>query len=161
MHAPDPEPPFAPDEAGFLRLAEVKPVADVRSFVSGDPTGDRLRVAYWYCAQRGELRARAWFGPGAEGPPGHAHGGAIAAVLDELMGVCAWQLGHRVLAARLDVTFVAPLPLGTDAVASARVTAVEGRRITVEGHIGQYAKATGLFIAVRPEMFEAWEKSLA
>lgn len=158
--APEPEPPFEPHELGFVRLIDPKPVARVRSFVSGDPAGDRLRVAYWHDPATGELRARVWFGPGAEGPPGHAHGGSIAAVLDEVMGVCAWQQGRRVVAARLDISFLLPLPLGLDVTAKAQVTAIEGRRVTVHGQVGHYAKATGLFIEVRSEMMEAWDPSI-
>src|SRR5512139_2265568 len=125
MPAPEPEPPFDPHEEGFVRLSEAKPVHRVRSFVSGEPEGDRLRVAYWFNRTNGDLRARVWFGPGAEGPPGHAHGGAIAAVLDEVMGVCVWEAGRRVVAARLDITFLTPLPLGTDVIVRAQISATD------------------------------------
>ena len=84
------------------------------SFVSGDPRGDRLRVSYFRRIDDGLLVGRAWFGPGAQGPPGHAHGGSIAAVLDEAMGAAAWLAGHLVVAVRLDTRFRKMLPLGTD-----------------------------------------------
>jgi len=159
VSAPFPEPPFPPDLAEVIALTLPEPVHRVRSFVSGDPQGDRLRVAYWVHAPTGEVRARAWFGPGAEGPPGHAHGGAIAAVLDEVMGVAAWNRGHKVVAKRLDIDFVSPLPLGRDAVVQAQVRAVEGRRVTVEGVItteGErvHTRATGLFVVVDGAMLE-------
>ena len=37
---------------------------------------------------------------------------------------------------------------------------IEGRRVTVQGQVGHYAKATGLFIEVRSEMIEAWDPSI-
>ena len=48
--------------------------------------GDRVRLAYFRNPQRPELYAKAWFGTKTMGPPGHVHGGAMAAALDEAMG---------------------------------------------------------------------------
>jgi len=145
--------PFPPEVVAAELLEWPEPLRKIRSFVSGDPTGDRLRVTYWADAAAGEVRARVWLGPGAEGPPGHAHGGAIAAVLDEVMGVCAWYHRHRAVAARLTIDFQAPLPLGAETIAVARVTAVEGRRVTLEGRVETsggrvHASASGLFVVV-------------
>lgn len=65
-------------------------------FVSGDADDDRLRVAYFRRNEDDALLATVWFGSKAEGPPHHAHGGSIAAVLDEAMGASAWICGsHR------------------------------------------------------------------
>src|ERR1700709_466682 len=41
-------------------------------FASGERGGDRLRVRYFWRGGDRPLVGRAWFGPGAEGPPGHA-----------------------------------------------------------------------------------------
>lgn len=159
MRAPIPEPPFPSDLGDVVALPLPEPVHRVRSFVSGDPEGDRLRVAYWVHRPTGEVRARAWFGPGAEGPPGHAHGGSIAAVLDEVMGVAAWYQGHRVVAKTLAIDFMSPLPLGRDAIVFADVRSVEGRRISVEGRIESapdrlHTRATGVFVVVDAAMLE-------
>ncbi len=119
-----------------------------RSFGYGD-AGDRLRVRYYY---RGTaLRATVWFGPGAEGPPGHAHGGAMAAVLDEALGLAAWAAGHPVVAARLVTDFRRMLPLGTVCTVQTVVEAVDGRKVRVSGRlIGEdetlYAEAEALLI---------------
>ena len=82
-----------------------------RSFVSSDDEGDRLRVRY-YADEAGRTWARAWFGPGAEGPPGYAHGGALAALLDESMGMAVLATGRICVAARIEVDFRAMVPLG-------------------------------------------------
>lgn len=119
MHAPvfDPPPGWVPLEP-----------APEESFVSGDPEGDRLRVRY-YLTPEGRVGALAWFGPGAVGPPGHAHGGALAAVLDEAMGIAAWTAGHPVVAARLVTDFRRMLPLGTVARVETEVAGTEGRKV--------------------------------
>jgi len=121
------------------------------SFVSGDPEGETLRVAYFRRAGDGRLVGRAWFGPGSAGPPGHAHGGSMAAVLDEAMGAAAWMAGHIAVAGRLETDFRAMLPLGTDALLEAYVERREGRKVwtagTLRGDDGTlYAEARALFV---------------
>lgn len=128
------------------------------SFVSGDPEGDRLRVRYFRRPGPRPLIGRAWFGPGSEGPPGHAHGGSMAAVLDEAMGAAAWVAGHIAVAARLDTSFQRMVPLGTDATLEAWVEREEGRKIWTAGRLldgaGEaFAAASGLFIELPPERF--------
>jgi acyl-coenzyme A thioesterase PaaI-like protein len=120
-----------------------------RSFVSGDPAGDRLRVRYCQDEQD-RVCARVWFGPGAVGPPGHAHGGAMAAVLDEAMGVAAWVSGHPVVAGRLAVDFRRMLRLGTVASVTTDVHAVEGRKVRVTARL---ASDDGTLIAEAEAVF--------
>lgn len=126
-----------------------------RSFVSGDPDGPRLRVRYYQRDADGGLVGKAWFGPEAEGPPGCAHGGAMASVLDEAMGAAAWIAGHIVLAARLTTDFRRPLPLGTVARFEAVVAEANGRKVITKGRLigpdgAPYCEAEGLFIQVDP-----------
>ena len=163
--APRAPEPLPPDEPGFVALPNPEPVHRIASFVSADPAGRRLRLAFWKRpADPGErgvvIVARTWFGPDAEGPPGHAHGGSIAAVLDEVMGVAAWESGHRVVAATIEVRFHAPVPLGTDTAVRAELTEVDGRRIRVRGEVRGpenvlYASARGLFVEVDDALFRA------
>lgn len=132
-------------------LAALGAVGLTRSFVSGDPDGDRLRVRYYRRVADGSLIARVWFGPGAEGPPGHVHGGAMAAVLDEAMGASAWLAGHAVLAASITIQFRAMLPLGSIVTVEAGVTNVDGRKVTTRGRMlgadgVTRAEGEGLFI---------------
>jgi acyl-coenzyme A thioesterase PaaI-like protein len=122
-----------------------------QSFVSGDPDGHRLRVAYFRRQADGVLFARAWFGRGAEGPPGFAHGGSVAAVLDEAMGAAAWAAGHPSIAARIVVDFKTMVPLGIDASVEMTVEKVEGRKVTTRARLldadGRVlAQSEGLFV---------------
>src|SRR5258706_9022095 len=106
-----------------------------RSFVSDNPDGDRLRVVYFRAGDEPILRAKVWFGPGTEGPPGYSHGGAVASALDEAIGAVAWMLGHRVLVARLTVDFRSPVPLGIDATIESTLVGVEGRKVTCRARL--------------------------
>lgn len=127
-----------------------------RSFVSGDPAGSRLRIAYFQRARDGLLVGRAWFGPGSEGPPGHVHGGAVASVLDEAMGAAAWFGGLPSVAARIEVDYREMIRLGMDAVFEAGVNAVNGRKIATYGRLldpagALLAQSEGLFIRITDE----------
>jgi acyl-coenzyme A thioesterase PaaI-like protein len=144
------------DPGGWPDIDALLARSGAHSFVSSDPDGDRLRVRYFWQAGQPGLRARVWFGPGAEGPPRHAHGGSIAGVLDEAMGVCCWLAGHRVLAREIRVEFESMLPLGALTLAEARVISVEGRKIRTEASLRAddgtlFARAEGLFLRLRPE----------
>ncbi len=93
-----------------------------------------------------------------QGPPGHTHGGASAAILDEAMGLCVWAAGHMVLAANLEVNYRKPLPLNQPLTLEVRITQVDERKIHTTGEI-QLADSTvavsgrGLYISA-PHLFE-------
>lgn len=149
-----PAPPFTP-LPGWVPVQPFPELSASRSFVSSDPGGDRLRVAYFRMPDDTHLYGRAWFGPGAEGPPRSAHGGAVAAVLDEAMGGVCWMNGHHVVAARIGITYLHILPLGTDATIEAWLEAVDGRKVGVRSRLADdagtvYAEGEGLFVVLRP-----------
>lgn len=136
--------------------------AHTRSFVSDEPEGQRIRVAMY--VREGELLARVWFGPLAEGPPGHAHGGALAAVHDEAMGYCAHHNGHTVLAANLDIRYRAATPLLQPLTLRASIHQVSGRKVIArsrmfvdERHV--LSEGEGLFVAIPEERFAGLVKA--
>ena len=86
-----------------------------------------------------------------QGPPGFAHGGVIAAALDEAMGLVLWGQGPLALTGRLEVDLRNPAPVGTFVEVEADVEHVEGRRreltATARGEDGGIlAAAQGTFI---------------
>src|SRR6202035_4305602 len=94
----------------------------------------------------------------AAGPPGHAHGGSMAAVLDEAMGAAAWIARHVVVAVQLDTSSRRMLPLGTDTLLEAWVERVEGRKVWTRGRLlyergAPFAEAQALFVTLDPERF--------
>lgn len=151
MNAPHTTPEFQAPE-GWIPAPFPRNFGRGRSFVSGDLTGDRLIVHYFSQQDSPVLRALVWFGLGAEGPPGHAHGGSMAAVLDEGMGFSAWHAGYPVVAATITVNFRQKLPLGVIHGVACGVDRVDNKKIYTRGRIYNlqsdevYADATGLFI---------------
>lgn len=130
-------------------------------FVSGDGLGERFRVAWFRRPGDPGLVGRVWFGPGTEGPPRHAHGGSISALLDEAMSAACWSRGHAVVSGRLEVDFRAPLPLGTIAGFASRVTSVDGRKLFTAARLETadstlVAEATGLFVELSPDQLAAF-----
>ena len=103
-------------------------------FVSGDPKGDRFRVKY-YCKADKNLVARIWFGPETEGPPEHAHGGSMAAVLDEVLGLAAWAAGYAIVVANLNINFRCMLPILQVVQVDTEIVSVDGRKVLVRGKI--------------------------
>lgn len=109
-------------------------VGESLRFVSGEPDGNRFRVRYYRDAQQ-HLKARIWFGPETEGPPGHTHGGSIAAVLDEVLGLSAWAAGYPIVVGNLNVSFRNLLPLHKVVTVESKIVSAEGRKVMVHGRI--------------------------
>ena len=90
-----------------------------------------------------------------EGMPGYAHGGIVAAVFDDLIGLTIGRL-HRVSAptVHVEVDFRRPLPLGQQVEFRTRLTARDGRKQTVTGEAVAggvvHAEATGLLVVLQP-----------
>jgi uncharacterized protein (TIGR00369 family) len=93
-----------------------------------------------------------------QGPPGHSHGGASAAILDEAMGLVVWAAGHKVAAVNLEINYHKPLPLLQLLTLEARITQMDERKIFSTGEI-KLADSTvavsgrGIYV-VAPKLFE-------
>jgi acyl-coenzyme A thioesterase PaaI-like protein len=87
-----------------------------------------------------------------QGPPGFAHGGIIAAALDEAMSLLLHGSGTFALTGRLEVELQAPAAVGTFVEVEADVVETEGRRVLVTaaatGEDGPIATARGTFVEV-------------
>ncbi len=141
---------------GLTRLAALPLLS--RSYVSGLHNAKRMQVTYYSRDSDGALVAQLRFRSGAEGPPGHVHGGALAAALDEAMGIGAWLSGHQVVAAKLSVEFKRLVPLELPAMLEAWVESAEGRKVTTRGRIvgpdGEaYTLGEGLYVTLAPDRF--------
>ncbi len=121
-------------ETGWTPFDAPSLVGESLRFVSGDPGGNRFRVRY-YRDDNQHLLARIWFGPETEGPPGHAHGGSMAAVLDEVLGLAAWAAGYPIVVGNLNVSFRNLLPLQKVVTIESKVVSAEGRKVRVHGKI--------------------------
>ncbi len=90
------------------------------------------------------------FGAAYEGPPGHVHGGLVAAMFDELLGFAQFSAGFT---GTLTVRYRKPTPLHKTLTMKAWPERVDGRKRIIKGtcHLGDtlLSEAEGLFIAPR------------
>ena len=112
----------------------------------------------WYGRpDRQSLYGDVCLGEAWEGPPAHAHGGAIAALLDDAMGMLAWYAGNKVMTAKMNVSYRSPTPLYVPLHVVAWVEEKRGRKVSVRARIetpdGRItAESDGLFVE-HPQMF--------
>ena len=101
---------------------------------------------------------RATYGLAFEGPPGCLHGGFIAAGFDEILGLSQGFSGQVGMTGRLTISYRSPTPLFREVVFRGRYLRTEGRKVYTEAtlHAGDMlcAEAEGLFISMKPEVFQ-------
>jgi hypothetical protein len=104
----------------------------------GDPDGDNYFL--------GEIT----FGPAYEGPPGHCHGGWVAAMFDELLGYVQRMPGFT---AYLKVDYRKPTPLNRRLELKGWIERSEGRKRYIRGTCYLdgvlLTEAEGLFVSPR------------
>lgn len=97
-----------------------------------------------------------------EGPPGHCHGGFIAAAFDEVVGMAQSLTGRPGMTGKLSVTYRSPTPLHATIRFKGWVEKVDGRKIFTKGtaHHGDTlcAEAEALFLSMPPEMMHFLKK---
>ena len=88
------------------------------------------------------------------GPPPYAHGGAISAFFDEVMGAAVHDRAEAAMTAHLEVDFRRPWPVGEPARMTAQARALGDRKLLVTGELTDragelLAEARGLWVVPR------------
>ncbi|HEY2775494.1 MAG TPA: PaaI family thioesterase [Candidatus Binatia bacterium] len=104
------------------------------------------------------IAGRVVFGAAYEGPPGHVHGGFVAAAFDEVLGFAQTLTGNPGMTAGLTIRYRRPTPLRAELRFDAGVDRVEGRKIFTSGALRDgdtvTAEAQGVFVSVDAERFQ-------
>ena len=99
------------------------------------------------------------FGKAFEGAPGCVHGGFVAAVLDEALGMACIFGGVPAMTAELTTQYLRHTPVETPLKIEAKLDGVEGKKVRTSGRVScegvAVVRSTALFIAVGTEKFEA------
>jgi acyl-coenzyme A thioesterase PaaI-like protein len=146
-------------EPGWTYVPMPRSFGKGKSFVSGETDSDRVTIYYYLRESDGTLCAKFSVGYGAEGPPGYAHGGCMAAILDEGMGFVGWVAGHPIIAASITINFLRKLPLEKVLHLEARIDAIADNKVTTLGKLYDpetgncFADGQGLFIEQPIEFF--------
>lgn len=127
-----------------------------RCFACGPANPEGMRLKFFF----DESRLRAWcrfrLARKYQGPPGHAHGGIIATILDEAAGKVNKLRNVIALTSRMQVEYLRPVPLGQTLIAEGHERSVRGRRHVNVAEIRNQkgdvlARGRALFIVVDAE----------
>lgn len=111
-----------------------------------------------FSADHGLVIVTLTVGAQMEGPRGYAHGGALAALVDEAMGAAGWLAGYRCLTVHLETDFRRPVALGTAIRVRAWVERSEARKVMARGEIllpdeTVAVEGSGIFALAPPDFF--------
>ena len=155
-------------------LARSHRLTGMTAFQRADETlyGDRIRLGYemnpvfgksnplappfniWIDNERayGQVRMDWQY----EGPPNSVHGGFVAALFDQFLGVAQKMTGQPGFTGTLSVRYIKPTPIATDLRLEGWVDRVEGRKnfMIAEMWAGDLltARCEGIFIPARAEV---------
>jgi acyl-coenzyme A thioesterase PaaI-like protein len=128
---------------------------------SANPHGIGLS---WFTDEKNTIFSTFRLGVSQQGPPGYAHRGASAAILDEAMGASIWRTGINVAVVNLEINYLLPLPLEKNLSLKARFIRRYAKKFLASGEIklddGSIAvSGTGIYVEA-PQLFEAVRYSL-
>jgi acyl-coenzyme A thioesterase PaaI-like protein len=105
----------------------------------------------------GGVTAHARLGAAYEGPPGCVHGGIIAGLFDELLGIANITAGTGAMTGTLTIKYRSPTPLYEVLTLRGKTDRIEGRKVFARGtlHAGDRlcAECDGIFIEVARARF--------
>ncbi|MEU5862502.1 MULTISPECIES: PaaI family thioesterase [unclassified Nonomuraea] len=123
----------------------------------GHPTGLHLKAA---TPDGVTVEAEFTVGEAHQGAPMLAHGGVLAAAMDEVIGMSVYLFHKPYVTARLETDYLLPVPVGTTLHLRAWCNGITGRKayLEAEGRIGApdgpvAVRAAALFIEVSMEHF--------
>ena len=125
-------------------------------FVCGPDNPDGMHLVFTLDEERNTFICHFNLGDRYTGPPGHCHGGIIAAILDDAMGKVN-KLRHVVaLTKEMTVEYLKPVPLHQPLRVESREVSVHGRQHINAAEILNetnevLARSQGTFIAIDPE----------
>ena len=138
----------AGEDTTFLTMGD-RPVAG-----PANPAAVRVEPRW---DEDGTTRADVWFGPAFEAAPGRVHGGMVAAVFDDILGMAMARVRAPGFTGRLTVHYRAPVPMNQRIEFEAWGEEPDGRKLVVQSEArldGRLlAEAEALFILVDPDHF--------
>lgn len=144
-----------PQEHLFLGIAEAGPAGDSLGPFDHSPfmgLSNPLAPPMRMKMEPDRVLGTVVCGSAYEGPPGHVHGGFVAAMFDDLLGLAQSLSGTHGMTGRLTIHYRSPTPLDTELRLEGWLDRADGRKIVCRGtlHAGDVlcAEAEGLFITV-------------
>lgn len=127
------------------------------SVVSGSANPMGLGAYLWRDGDHAILEVT--LGKAFEGAPERAHGGIVAALIDETIGLVLSIHGLLALTAQLDITYLAATPVNAPIRVRAWLESRDGRKLSMRAELTSndvtVVEAKALFIAIDPERFRS------
>jgi uncharacterized protein (TIGR00369 family) len=125
--------------------------------VCGERSTSSPLLQRWHVLDGDRVGARARFDERHQGAPAYAHGGVVAAVLDDAMGYVSFLVLQIFVTASLQVDYRRPVLLGRDYEVVAWCERIEGRKVHLAAELRDaedvVATARGLFVVVDIDHF--------
>jgi acyl-coenzyme A thioesterase PaaI-like protein len=125
------------------------------SIVAGDLNALGIGAELW--TEGHDAIAEVTLGAAFEGAPGRSHGGIVAAIFDETMGIVLALEQTAAYTGTLSVTYRAGTPVGSLLRCRCSLDHREGRKLFITGELRAgdllCAEAEAIFITVEPERF--------
>lgn len=140
------------------KLDKVDNQLPYKTYVS-DGNKDRIDASFYFDEKNGKGYLEVIFGSACIGPPGFAHGGAIASVFDESMGGTAWLNGHKVMTIKLEISYLKPIPLNKKILGELSLEKIHNKNVEISGRLisedeeTTFAKSNGIFRIVNFNKF--------
>ena len=130
-------------------------IAKNHCFACGPDNPDGMHLKFRFDQEGGRAWCRFRLPLRFQGPPGHAHGGIIATILDEAMGKVNKLRQVVALTSEITVSYLKPVTLKQLLRVESREVKVKGRKhinmaeiLNEKGEV--LARSQGLFIAIDP-----------
>jgi acyl-coenzyme A thioesterase PaaI-like protein len=130
-------------------------IAKNHCFACGTDNPEGMRLKFNFDEKGGRAWCRFRLPLRFQGPPGHAHGGIIATILDEAMGKVNKLRSVIAVTKTMDVEYLKLVPLRQSLIVEGHERSVRGRKhinvaqiLNEKGEI--LARSRGLFIAIDP-----------
>src|SRR4051795_1798903 len=106
------------------------PLKKNRCFACGKDNPDGMHLKFYFDQKQRRAFSRFRLARRYQGPPGHAHGGIIATILDEAMGKVNKLRSVIALTKSMNVEYKKPVPLNQSLTVTGREQQVSGREHT-------------------------------
>jgi uncharacterized protein (TIGR00369 family) len=122
-------------------------------FACGKDNDDGMHLKFYFDEEARQAICEFQLEKRYQGPPGHAHGGIIATILDEAMGKVNKLSNVVALTKSMSIEYLKPVPLEAALKVTGREHKIEGRLHTNVAEISNaqgeiLARSTGTFVAV-------------
>jgi acyl-coenzyme A thioesterase PaaI-like protein len=128
--------------------------------ISGNCNAISPQVKY-FRAKEAYVLGKVTFSKAYEGPPGHVHGGYLAACLDEVFGIAASHsyISDPCMTGTLTLKYRIPVPIEQEITYKGWVEREEGRKVflkcTVTDQQGQlFAEGEAIFLKIDPALYQ-------